>query len=316
MEWILSGYSGIANFQDNRPIWKETTAGLSYWTSGDGLLFAAEEFPGKAAVRLYRRDKDGWTLGDRREIPGGELCHLTYSSRDRVLLGACYEDGVIFSLGVEAESGRFGNLYSCFSQGEGLTRAHCALLNSAEDAVYSANIAQDRIYRYALSGGVLTETGFFSLPAGAGPRHLALREDLGKIYAVTEYSSEIFTLDLHNGEILGRVSTLRPGFAGESYCSTLAFSPDNRFLVAANRGENTLAVFSADKQGNLSFSSRQSCFGDWPRDFALMGEGKFVGIANQNSGEAVLCPRNPETGGIGEPVWRVSLKEAACIREL
>ena len=158
MEWILSGYSGIANFQDNRPIWKETTAGLSYWTSGDGLLFAAEEFPGKAAVRLYRRDKDGWTLGDRREIPGGELCHLAYSSRDRVLLGACYEDGVIFSLGVEAESGRFGKLYSCFSQGEGLTRAHCVLLNSAEDAVYSANIAQDRIYRYALSGGILTNT--------------------------------------------------------------------------------------------------------------------------------------------------------------
>ena len=316
MEWILSGYSGIGLFRDNRLMWKEASAGLSYWVSGDGCLFAAEEFSGRAAVRLYRRDKDGWTLGDRREIPGGELCHLAYSSRNRALLGACYGDGVVFSLGVEPESGRFGKLHSCFSQGDGLTRAHCVLLNSAEDAVYSANIAQDRIYRYALSGGVLTETGFFSLPAGVGPRHLALREDLGKIYAVTEYSSEIFTLDLHNGEILGRVSALRPDFTGESYCSTLAFSPDNRFLFAANRGENTLAVFAVDEQGNLSFASRQSCFGDWPRDFALMGDGNFVGIANQKSGEAVLCPRNLKTGEIGEPVWHLPLKEASCIREI
>lgn len=316
MKWILSGYSGFAFCNDAQILWSDPAAAPSYWVEGDGCLFLAEEFSGKAAVRLYKQQGDSWTLKDRREISGGELCHLAYSSKNRALLGACYGDGIIFSLGVDPESGTFGTLHSCFSQGNGLTRAHCVVLNQAEDTVYSANIAQDRIYRYSISGGILKETGFFPLPQGVGPRHLALREDLGKIYAVTEYSSEIITLNLDNGEVLSRNSILRPDFHGESYGSTLAFSPDGRFLYAANRGENTLAVFAVDDRGNLSISSRQSCFGDWPRDFALMKQGTMVGITNQKSGEAVLCPRNPETGEIGDPLWRIPFPEASCIREI
>ena len=321
---LVSGYGGIAWHPEkgSEPSWEEQAAGTSYCAAGDGMLFAAEERADGGAVRLYRPCGNGWELRDCMAISGSELCHLAYSPKQKTLLGACYGSGHVFAVTVDEQCCRFRDAGRSLRQepvrAAGETRAHSVLLNAAEDAVYSANIAQDCVYCYSFSGGTLSETGQILLPEGVGPRHLLLREDLNKMYVITEYSSEIIVLNLEKtgGSIVQRISALQDKCELKSYCSTLAFSPDGRFLYAANRGENTLAVFEADADGMLSFSSRQSCFGDWPRDFALLDGGALVGIANQKSDEAVFCPRDAVTGRIGEPVWRTHLEGASCIREL
>ncbi len=328
-ELYASGYSesGLSicalSLTDGSSVWQERAAAPSYFVFGDGLLFTAEERKCGGAVCLYRRAQTGWELSDRRVITGSQLCHLAYSDRHHCLLGACYGTGEVFSLAVDPAAARFDCMNSYLRQGKGeltapgASRAHCVVLNAAQDTVCSANIAQDRVYVYHLTDGRLEEIRSSLLPRKCGPRHIALREDMGKAYVITEYSSEILVYS-YTGEsplLLQRISTLSEEFQGESYGSTLIFSPDGRFLYAANRGENSIAVFSVSRTGRLVPASRQSCFGDWPRDFSLIKEGRCLAIANQRSGDVVLCPRNAKTGEIGEPVFRFPLDQAACVRE-
>lgn len=328
-ELYVSGYSkqevsliGLS-LADFTPRWTERAAAPSYFVFGDGLLFTVEEREQGGAVCLYSRDGEGWRLADRRVITGSQLCHIAYSDRCKCLLGACYGTGEVFSLSVNVSEKRFGSMNSYLRQGRGelaapgASRTHCVVLTTAQNIVCTANIAQDKLYLYNLVDGRLEDRREFQLPKRCGPRHIALQEGTARVYVLTEYSSEVIVIS-YSGErpaILQRISTLREDFQGESFGSTLAFSPDGKFLYTANRGENTVAVFSVSRTGRLVPSSRQSCFGDWPRDLALVDDGRYVAIANQRSGNVVLCPRNAKTGEIGEPVRNLPLDQAACVKE-
>ena len=47
------------------------------------------------------------------------------------------------------------------------------------------------------------------------------------------------------------VSTLPDGFTGTNFCSEIMMSRDGRFLYAANRLHNSIAVFSIGSRGRL-----------------------------------------------------------------
>ncbi|MGI5894987.1 MAG: lactonase family protein [Candidatus Merdivicinus sp.] len=324
----MSGYGSdrmtIQGYSEGQsiPFWQDSPLSPSYFIFGDGFLFTAEERSDGGAVCLYQKETDRWRQSDRRVITGSELCHITYSDRHHCLLGACYGTGEVFSLSVDLDHARFGSMKSYLRQGKSggngmpISRAHCVVLNQEQNFVCSANIAQDKIYLYRMeSDGRLSEHNVFSLPAKCGPRHIALREDLNRAYVVTEYSSEILVVSYESSpSVLQRVAMVEKGFSGESFGSTLVFSPDGKFLYAANRGENTIVAFSVSRTGRLVLSGRYSCWGNWPRDFSLIGEDQ-IAIANQRSGEVVICPRNPHTGAVGEPAYRFSIPEASCVKE-
>lgn len=327
-ELYFSGYSdaeiSIIGWKEGAPFWTEKAVAPSYIAFGDGMLFSVEERDQGGAVCLYCRTGEKWKLSDRRVITGGSLCHIVYSNRHHCLLGACYGSGEVFSLSVDPSEGKFGSMNSYLRQGKGeaaalgATRAHCVVLDKEQQYVCSANIAQDKIYLYKLEDGKLEEKHAYLLPKRCGPRHIALREDMKKAYIITEYSNEIIVASYDDGStaaILQRISTLDDNYHGESYGSTLQFSPDGKFLYAGNRGENSIAVFSVSRTGRLVLSSRQSCFGDWPRDFSLIENGEKIAIANQRSGNVVICRRDSKTGEISEPIEEIQLSDASCVKE-
>lgn len=332
MELWIAGYGSSSSrsvarvcIADGRveTLWETKIEASSYMDFSDNLLFVISEWERGSAIRLLTPNGHSFEQRDSVEIPGGQLCHITYLPRQHVLLGACYGSGDVFSVAVDSSTASFGKLLTYQKQGRGeecsvgSTRAHSILVNREETIAVSANIALDRLYLYNLHEGKLEDERFVSLPKGVGPRHFLWREDLHKIYVITEYSNEIITIQAEKNRIsyLSSQSTLQDDFEGKSYGSTLVCSADGQYLYAGNRGEDTIAVFSVDQEGGLIKTGSFSCGGCWPRDLALVDSGRFLAVANQRSNAVMLLPRDPDTGALGEPCLTIPLDGASYVQD-
>jgi 6-phosphogluconolactonase len=267
-----------------------------------------------------------YRLADMLDIPGGALCHIAYSPRNQLLAGACYASGDLFAVSVDTE--RFGEMRNYIRQGndmpEGtLTRAHCAVFNENESYLYSANIALDRIYIYKANINGLHEAGFLQLPIGVGPRHILPLGD--KLYVMTEYSNELIIIQRISDEELamtGRISTLPEGFDRKSFGSTLCFYPNpaptnfcTGWIYAANRGADTVAVFTPSNDGGLRKTGDYPCAGKGPRHIAVveMANGPVLAVANERSGYVSLCPICKTDGAVGDAVSQITFEGASYV---
>jgi 6-phosphogluconolactonase len=314
MRLLISGYggksgdtAGIYDLNEGRFIWRSGIESISFICEGeDGAFFGAGEHDDHGFVYMFTPDGNGgFRLADAARIDGGALCHIAYSRRHKILTGACYASGDVFSLAVKRDG--FGKMKSYARQGGGvakLSRAHCVVFNRDEDELLSANIALDRLYRYEIKDGALLESGYAQMDGGIGPRHLYMLD--GRRYVITEYSNEIIALDDADetgAASIQRISTLPDGFDGESYCSTLCFLPLHAgfgYMYAANRGADTIAVFKRDKlTGRLEKIHDCDCGGKCPRHIEIVGQAPMLAVANQDSGEVTLFKINGD-GSLGE----------------
>lgn len=318
MKLYISGYGGnttpsiglfsIVDFKSTECIWSNNISLSSYLNIYDDILIGISELETTSAVHLFKRTSEGYSHMDTREIDGGSLCHISYLPINKILVGACYESGHIFSIEV-SETG-FGKVITSLIQGSGdptinkgsLTRAHCVIANKAETQLYSANIALDRIYKYKIIQGELHEKVYLSLEKGDGPRHIYINKSEDIMYVITEYSNKIFIVSLRDNKmnIINSVSILPENFEGKSFGSSLCTSLNEKFLYAANRGSDTIAVFRILSDGNLIKVSDSSCYGKCPRHISLVGDGNYLAIANQDSDNVSFCKVDPETGNIIE----------------
>lgn len=305
MELIISGYGtktadtikGFLLEEDGtcHESWKDSLENPSYVCKGDGYLFTVTENDDEAVIYLYNREGQVYRLLDYKRIDGGALCHITYSPKIKILFGACYGTGTLFA--VRVEPGHFGDIiYQEIQQkGTATTRVHCVLLNRMEDRLVTVNIALDRIIIYAVNTSHLILERIIEAPEGSGPRHAQFSEDESYLYVITEYSNEILVYDLKDEDkLVQRISTLSSRFNGKSNCSTLCFSQNNAYLYAANRGADTIALFSVGSNGLLSYIEKYDCGGQHPRHMVLSADGKKLMICNKNSHQVVFFLVNTE----------------------
>lgn len=310
MELILSGYGStpsntIAHYiinQDSIQMpWQTSIEDASFICEGDGYLFAVTETEAYAVIYLLQRSVSGFQLLDERRLKGGYLCHITYSSVNKALFGACYGTGTVFV--VQVEGGRFGELLFHESQtGEqpgALTRAHCVLLNREESMLIVINIALDMAFYYKVTDGRLAHIKTLTMPGGTGPRHAIYSMDEKLLYIITEYANEIFVYEnTDEMKLIQRVSTLAPGFAGISNCSTLCFSQDGNYLYAANRGADTIAIFTVRKDSTLEWLKDFDCGGKHPRHMIMTKDGQYLIVCNQFSDNVAIFELETVTGTV------------------
>ncbi len=333
MNLLISGYGVSAprstaliqtDGKISRTVWEDNIDAASYAAFSDGLLFVISEWEQGSAIRLLKWESGAFHFRDEIRVPGGSLCHITYLPGQKVLLGACYGSGEVFSIAVDPEAVVFGKILTYQKQGKGEecsfghTRAHMIRANAQETIAISTNIALDRLYLYRINEGKLEDESYFQLPKGIGPRHFVWREDINKIYVVTEYSNEIILLNAEKSGVLllERYLTLQDDFEGESYGSTLVFSADGKELYAGNRGEDTIVHFHVSSDGSLSKAGSYSCGGCWPRDLALVDHDQFLAVANQKTNTVQLLPRNSYTGALGTSAMTIPLAGASFVSEI
>lgn len=321
MKSIISGFgvhleTSLGLFSDLRvtPLWTESIESPSFIALGGDYLFAITENRFYAAIYAYRKEGLTYRLTDRRNVEGGALCHIVYSPENRMLIGSCYETGNVICAGFDPETGLFGEVRSIYQKKEGaISRQHCIVLNKAEDRAYTMNLGLDRVYVYSIANGEFTEEKVLDVKPGSGPRHARLSADEKLLYVITEYSNEIFVYDTETWELKQSVSTLPDRYLGASHCSTLCISPDGRFLYAANRYADTIALFAIGEDGLLSILSQFDCGGRSPRHMELTPDGSTLVICCQDSDWVVYKRLSPETGLPVQTMREVPFTAPACV---
>jgi 6-phosphogluconolactonase (cycloisomerase 2 family) len=174
--------------------------------------------------------------------------------------------------------------------GHDAPHVHMALADPHNRFVLATDLGQDRIYVYRFdqqTGKLAANAPSTALPSGDGPRHFAFHPNGRWLYSIQEESSTIavFDYDAQAGSLHARqtVSALPPGFAGTNFASEILVSPDGKFLYAAGRLHDTIAVFSIGGDGRLEWTGEVSTRGDYPRNCAIDPTGSFLYSCNQRS---------------------------------
>ncbi len=183
--------------------------------------------------------------------------------------------------------------------------AHMIAADPNNRFVLSVDLGQDRIYVYrfdAITGKLKLAEGepFVSFPSGDGPLFFFFDTYCNLIYTLAEESSTVafFHYDPMNGTLTLQqtISSLPKGFAGTSFASEVVISPDGRFLYAANRLHDTIAICSIDSGGKLKLLGEVSTMGDYPRHCTFDPGGNFFYVCNQRSDSITCFKANRQNG--------------------
>jgi 6-phosphogluconolactonase len=190
--------------------------------------------------------------------------------------------------------------------GHDAPHAHMIAADPGNRFVLAVDLGQDRIYvyRFDANGGKLTlseGTPFVSFPTGDGPRHFVFHPNGRWTYALAEESSTIafFHYDATHGTLALQqtISSLPAGFAGTSFTSEVVIAPDGRFLYAANRLHDTIAICSIGGSGELKLLGEVSTMGDYPRHCTFGPGGEFFYVCNQRS-DSITCFKAHRENGL------------------
>ncbi|MCF6515723.1 beta-propeller fold lactonase family protein [Lactobacillus sp. S2-2] len=181
-----------------------------------------------------------------------------------------------------------------------------------------ADLGLDKLYLYDLDeSGKLTLVSEYTTHPGFGPRHINFVPSKGIAYLVGELSSEVEVLDYNeeSGELTTKqiISTIPEDWNEHNGSAAIRISNDENYIYVSNRGNNSIAVFKADKDGKLTLIQRISTEGEFPRDFHFNSNEKYLIVANQNTDNVSLFSRNETSGKLSLLQKDFKVPEGTCV---
>ncbi|MGH8047447.1 MAG: lactonase family protein [Chthoniobacterales bacterium] len=279
-------------------------------TSPDGkFVYAAMEdaVPSVGAFRV----ENGGKLKSLGQLPsdGKDPCHVSVDKTGKFLFVANYTGGNVASFALKPD-GSFDKRVSLIQfTGSGPDKgrqasphAHGIYPTPDNRFVYVCDLGTDKIHILAFDSttGELTESGFGSVPGGAGPRHLAFTPDGKFVYAANEMLLTVtgFRADAKTGA-LDAIETVpvhdkRP--EGYTSLAEVFVHPNGKWLYVSSRGDNTIALFSIAADGKLTRIENVPAGVKIPRGFALDASGKWLVVAGQDDNRITTLAIDTKTG--------------------
>lgn len=143
------------------------------------------------------------------------------------------------------------------------------------------------VYTLNPSNGKLTFVSEIEVPERAGPRHLTFGKNHPNMYVVNELDSTVlvysYSEDGTSFELEQRIHTIPDEYEEKNYCADIHLSVDGQYIFASNRGHHSLVSYKITENGQLMLADCLQLAGEWPRNFAVMPNGKHILVANEHS---------------------------------
>ncbi|MGG3845165.1 lactonase family protein [Aeribacillus composti] len=265
---------------------------------------------------------------NRQVTEGPSPCHVSVNKANHFVVTANYHRGTIeaYLLNEDKSANPAASVAEHTGSGPNLERqekphAHYSGFTPDEKYVVAVDLGIDQIITYSCDQGVLKKVSSLSVKPGSGPRHIVFHPNGKFAYVMTELSNEVIVLSYNADEgsfqELQYIPAIPEDFAENSQGSAIHISSDGKFVYAANRGHDSIAVFKVENDGGkLEFVEWTSTGGHWPRDFVLDPTERFVIATNQESSNAVLFERDPETGKLTRLPSEISVPDPVCVKFL
>ncbi|MGV9298958.1 lactonase family protein [Amycolatopsis sp. NPDC003676] len=233
---------------------------------------------------------------------GGSPTHLSVHPSQKYVLAANYDSGSVVVLPIKSD-GKLGAATDLQQHQGKEPHAHQVVTDPSGKWVLAVDLGTDSVYVYSFDTGKgkLKLHKQITLPAGAGPRHLAFHPNGKFAYVAQELRPEITVASWESAtgtfKPIAVVPAVPPGSTGELFPGEITVSRDGKFVYATVRGPNTVATFTvADGGAGLTLVSSAASGGNWPRHLALDPDEKWFYVSNQRSGTVTWLPRDPATG--------------------
>lgn len=258
---------------------------------------------------------------------GVEPCHAALLNGGTHLAVANYTSGslAVHPVGADGSLGARTCLVQHSGTGPDTDRqagphAHMVAEDPDGRFLLAIDLGADSIFGYELvaATGTLDEVARTRLRPGFGPRHLVFHPDGRHVYVIGElgFALAVCAYDARRAElsVLDEVPVLENGVPGEDFPSAVRLSPDARFLYTANRGRDTILVFSlAAGPDRPRLVATVPTGGSWPRDIALSPDGSLLLSANQRGDSVTVFRLDPATGIPAPTGARLSVPAPTCL---
>lgn len=285
-------YGGKLVLECASPSWLAKAPGSQY-------IYALNEVPEGTVTAIKIEDDDnGLSIVNQCSSGGAHPCHallIVEQQQDNCrLLVANYSNGAVAALNIDPKSGAVseGQVFinpSAATLGvphrQQMPHAHS--IDKVQGWAYSMDLGTDEARVFDLRVPDLQPSKVaFKFPVGTGPRHLATSSKGDKVYVLGELSNTIHVLSVNKetGELaeIQQIRALPDDFTGDNLGSEIALSLDGKFLYAAMRGHNSIAIFRVlDDDGRLELIGHESTQGDHPRHFTFDPSGQYLLVGNQ-----------------------------------
>ncbi len=196
---------------------------------------------------------------------------------------------------------------------------HQAIFSPDYKFVFTNDLGTDFVhaYRYypASENKILIPSDSLKLKSGSGPRHLTFNKAGNIINTVQELDGTVSVLSFEKGKLhLKQETTLDLEKKFENAAADIHLSPDGKFLYASNRGTaHNITCFKVSKSGTLKFVQQLPTGANWPRNFTLSDDGKYVFIGNQHSNVITVFSRNKLSGKLKNTGFRINIPSPVCL---
>ena len=304
-------------------------AGYLAWNSTKTRLYATgglnKETDSAAAFAVA---EDGTlSLLNVRESRGVSCCHLCVSPDDRFVYAANYFTGNFTEYAIEKDGSLSEPLRTVCHEGRGphperQTSAHAHFCSFSPDGKYLLviDLGMDAVmaYPYLPEKGIDPEHVIRnSISPGAGPRHLIFDKS-GKIaYLITELGNTVQSLRYEEGyfEKISEISTLPCKISYPTKAAAIRLTEDERFLLATNRGFDTIALIALDGAGGMVLADLVLSGGSSPRDVNFIGGNKFAAVGNEFSNSVYFFDFNLLSGKLTPNGCKLELPRPLCFIE-
>jgi 6-phosphogluconolactonase (cycloisomerase 2 family) len=198
---------------------------------------------------------------------------------------------------------------------QAIPHPHMSVFDPAGERLLIADKGTDHVhvYRFDPRTGLSTPQSQVYLGAGFGPRYMAVHPSWRYLYVVNEIQSAVTICgyDPETGALwtLDSVPTVPADAQPGNAPSALVLSPDARFLYAANRGQDSIAIFAVRDGGARLEHTEWFQVGDpltmFPWDLQFGRGGEVLYVANLIAGTVLTYLLDPGTGTprpIGAPL--------------
>ncbi|MEG2936511.1 MAG: beta-propeller fold lactonase family protein, partial [Clostridium sp.] len=189
---------------------------------------------------------------------------------------------------------------------------HMHFCGFIDGKVCGADLGIDTIKCYDTNSNKLVHVKDIEIFKGVGVRHFVVsnkNEDL--IFAICELTSEVMVIKKSgdNFEVIQRISTLPESFT-ESTCAAIKQSSNGKYILASNRGHDSIAVYELAGE-QLQLVNIVDSKGKSPRDFLVLKD--HVVIANQDSDNIVVFTFDENTGELEFTGQVTECKKPVCV---
>jgi 6-phosphogluconolactonase len=298
--------------------------------AGGDCVYVASELPkGDGRVSALRWSPAGFSVLNSASTAGNAAVHLCLDRQGKFLFAANYQaDDTSGPVSVAAfalrPDGAIGDMTgSAAHAGRGpdalrQSRPHChsVMISPDNRLLAAADLGTDSVYLYRFDAatGAIALARQVKLPPGCGPRHSVFHPSRPLLYVTGELDSTLMTVAYDpgngNGQLAGTVAAIGRPPVRRNYPSGIAISPDGHYLLVANRGADTVAVFWIDPSTGLpQLRGETGCGGTFPRALRFDGAARHLAVANQKSGSIAIFGWDFAKGALTEkPLMRVKMQ--------